>query len=201
MIQRILLSVLFMSILFGCASSTEPIKFYSFSMGAEEDTDTAAVDLTAIIDKPRIVVMPVQLPRFLRQDGLVMKIGAHEVYTANYHRWAEPLSDAIGRLLVKELNNKSRQYHFEKSVGRWNQNAQFNLRLEFDNFQASDRAKISVSGRYWLYGKNEELRLDKLFGLDETLKNDGYLHAIEQLEKAVKKLAADIVDSLNKYES
>lgn len=196
MIPRILFVCLFMSILSGCASSTEPVKFYSFSMGAVEGSDTTAVDSNINIDKTRIVVLPVQLPRFLRQDGLVMKIGEHEIYTANYHRWAEPLSVSIVSLLVKELNSKSRQYHFEKSVGRWNQGAQQSLRLEFDNFQATNNAKVSVSGRYWLYGKNEDVRLDKLFGLDETLQNDGYLHSIEQLEKAVKKLAANILESI-----
>jgi uncharacterized lipoprotein YmbA len=190
-----------MFILFGCASSTVPIKFYNFNMGYKNETNINSKDLKTNNKKSRVIVAPIQLPHFLNQEGLVMQIGENEIYTANYHRWAEPLSDAIRKLLVRELNNKSNHYYFEKSVGRWNQNARYNLRLEFDNFQASSSAKISVSGRYWLYGKNESLKLDNTFGLNETLNNDGYLHAIEQLEKAVKKLALDIVDSLDKLES
>ena len=178
-----------------CASSGKQVKYYSLTLNSEYQSSDHTNRVGT--DKHHIVVDPIHLAKFLRQDGLVMQIGEHEIVTANYHRWAEPLEDAISKLLVQELNAKSNSYQFGRMVGQWNQNAILNLRLEFDKFHATDNAQIVASGRYWFYEKNKFLGVDQSFDISIGLTRDGYLHAVEKLEQVIGKLSEQIIDSFN----
>ena len=184
--------ILLASILWAC-TSVEPVKYYSLALNTDHKAPNNNNQST--IDKPRVVVGPVHLAIFLRQEGIVMQIGEHEIYTASYHSWAEPLDEAIAKLLVQQLNKKSKSYQFERMMGRWNQNAEFDLRLDFEQFHATDDAKIYVSGRYWFYKKDKILKIDKTFNISEKLTHDGYLHSVEKLKQAMDKLSDKIIVS------
>jgi uncharacterized protein len=196
-----LLYVLIVLLLFACASSNKQVKYYSLTLNNEYPSlATIHQANTANTKQPRVVVGPIHLARFLRQDGLVIQIGEHEIVTANYHRWAEPLEEAIAKLLVQELNSKSDYYQFARMAGQWDQNATLHLRLEFDKFHATDNAKIVASGRYWLHEQNKALRMGQTFNVSNHLTRDGYLHAVEKLEQAIGKLSDQIIASLNHVE-
>jgi uncharacterized protein len=186
--------------LFACASTKEKesVKYYSLGLNPEYINQDIANQVDT--NKSRVIVGPIQLAAFLRQKNMIMQIGDHEIYSANYHRWAEPLDEAIGKLLIQELNNRSEAYQFEKKMGYWNQNARYSLRLDFENFHASDNAETIVSGRYWFYGKEQTLKLDRLFNYADSLTRDGYLHSVEKLKQAIVTLADEIIESLNKLE-
>ncbi len=198
-IIRNLFYIITVLILVACASSSKQVKYYSLTLNSDYQSPTIANNQgnTAQI---HVMVEPIRLANFLRQEGLVLQIGEHEIVIANYHRWAEPLEEAIAKLLVYELNNKSDQYQFARRIGQWHEDATLHLRFEFDKFHATDNAKVVTSGRYWLYEKNKALKVDHTFNVSNGLTRDGYLHAVEKLEQAVGTLSDQIIISLNHLE-
>ncbi len=194
-IIKVLFPIFIVLALSGCASSDKQVKYYSLTLNSEYQSS----DHTSRVgtNKPHVVVAPIHLAKFLRQDRLVMQIGEHEIVTAYYHRWAEPLEDAISKLLVQELNAKSNSYQFGRMVGQWNQNTTFNLKLEFDKFHATDNAQIVASGRYWFHEKNKFLGVDQSFVISIDLTRDGYLHAVEKKEQVIGELSEQIIESIN----
>ncbi len=185
---------------FACATTGKQVKYYSLNLNKDYQSLVAANQTNTKL--PRVVVGPIHLANFLRQDRLVMQIGEHKIISANHHRWAEPLEEAISKLLTHELNAKSEYYQFGRMIGQWKQNAPFNLRLEFERFHATDDAQVVVSGRYWFYESNQALGLNQTqtFDISMGLTHDGYLHAVEKLEQAIGQLSNQIIDSLNLIE-
>jgi uncharacterized protein len=194
-----LVIVLFIFSLSACTSSSEPVRYYSLSLNS--DYKAVRLNLNTREELPRVAVGPIQVPSFLRQEGLVIQIGRHEIYTANYHRWVEPLEEAIAKLLIRELNAKSDTYYFEKSDVRWSKNFNLTLKLEFENFQPTDKSKLSVNGHFWLLNDKQKVEVEEPFGFFEELTYSGYLHSVGQLEVTIKKLAEKIIVSFDKLDT
>ncbi len=182
--------------LHACASSAGPVKYYTLSSAA--DNKVRDVEDKGNMVASRVTIGPVYLAKFLRQGGIVTRIGNHEIYMANYNRWAQPLNTAIVELLVQDLNHKTNNYQFERMAGAWNDNATFNLRLRFDKFYIRDNATVTIGGRYWLYEKKGGLKIDKTFDITHSLNQDGYPHAVDMLSRAVDELSGQIISLVNK---
>ncbi len=189
-IIKALLIALSIISLFSCASSPADVKYYSLSLTSSHNVEHK--------NKKYVVIEPIHLAAFLQQDGLVMQMGEHEIYTASYHRWAEPLDEAIGRLLTQELNTLSSHYYFETSEAQWHKKAKYHLRLNFSRFQATDHATVSVAGHYGVYLKGSVLKFDQTFLISDKLKKDGYLYSVEKLKQAVHQLATQIITAFNR---
>lgn len=194
-----LFSFLSALLLLACISPAERVKYYSLSLEEDSEAPSYATSDSLSQEKPQIVIESISLPTFLRQDKLVMQIGAHEIYSANFHRWAEPLEEAIAKVLVQALSRKNTGYQFDKTSPQWRKSAQLNLRLEFEKFHATDTAKILVSGRYWLYDTRSNLKSMQVFNFTDTLTHDGYLHTVEKLQHAIDQLSDKIAQSLNQF--
>lgn len=195
---KYILVVFSIGLLQACASSpTDRVKYYSLSLNSSEVTHQSIKHVNQ--HASRIVVGPVQLPKFLRQDKLIMQVGTHEIYNANFHRWAEPLEESIAKVLVQTLNQDNTHFSFSRIFPQWRTSAKFNLKLEFEKFHATDNAEIVVSGRYWLYDDQSNLKIDQTFTITDTLTQDGYAHAVEKLQDALSQLSADISRTLNQF--
>lgn len=178
-----------------CTTTTEPAHYYSLSLLKNNQATTISTRQNQQL--PKIAIGPIHLSSFLRQEGLVMQLGEHQLYTANYHLWAEPLEEAINKRLVNQLNQLNKDYHFVLANHHWNNNILFNLRLEFENFHATDSAKIISSGQYWLYDQNKQIKLNEKFNISDVLIEDGYLHSVEKLKQSLTKLSQKISTSIS----
>ncbi|NOR69539.1 MAG: hypothetical protein GQ532_07565 [Methylomarinum sp.] len=191
-------SLLLISVVLGlsaCASNTQSIKYYSLGLNGIQDSNDAIQ-----ANQVRVVVAPIQLAKFLNQNNMVMQIGEHEIYKANFHRWAEPLDQSISKLLVQKLNNKkSNAYQFVKSNEYMTENSSLHLSLEIDQFHSTDNAQVILSGHYWLHNKEKSFASMKHFSISEQLTRDGYHHSVEKLKGLLGQLANQIVDSIRQH--
>lgn len=82
----------------GCAAS-QPTRFYVLG-------PTAAPASPAPADKETLVigVGPIEVPAYLDRPHLVTRHGQNEVALAEFHRWAEPLDQAVARSLTAHLS-------------------------------------------------------------------------------------------------
>ncbi len=191
----ILICLGLVSMLCACISSPEKVHLYSLALSA--DTEHMQGTEPAGANRCRVVVGSIELPRFLRQRGLALQVGETRVVSARHNLWAEPLEEAVSQLLVQRLNRKSEKFRFENTAGQWNQGATWHLRLEFEQFHATDAANVVVSGRYWLYGKNHAPIVDNIFNYSKPLTEDGYTHVVITLRQTIDRLSSGILVTLH----
>lgn len=174
-----------------CASTGEPVKYYSLTLDtkpAVQVTDTPVRD---------VIIEPVHLAKLLRQEGIVTQIGKNEVTVAHFHRWAAPLGGEIARVLVNDLNSKTHKVHFARLRSGINQHANFTLRLSIEKFNIRNNATVNIGGHYWLLDKNATLINEKTFDIKQPLTENGYSHAVEKLKQALDQLASNILADFN----
>ncbi len=178
-----------------CASNSQSIKYYSLNLNGFQESNN-----TTSSNRVRVVVDSIQLAKFLSQDNMIIQKGEHEIYKANFHRWAEPLDQSITKLLVQKLNNKKGDsYQFVKMHGYATKKSTLHLSLEIDQFHATDNAQVILSGHYWLYNKDKSFEIIKHFNISDQLTSDGYQHSVEKLKRLLDQLANQIIGSIEDH--
>ena len=175
-----------------CGSSdTVEDRYYSLVLAAGSGGAGATSDAA----QARLIVGPVELPRYLGGRGLSMQVGPNQIETANHHFWAEPLDEAIAKVLVLDIAQRTDDYDVERESGRWNFESDCRLRVEFDAFHPTYDSRVTVSGRYWFANSSGgSVRED--FNLSGRLTDDGYAHAVDVLRDTLAELADQISGSL-----
>lgn len=188
---RVLLAGFALACLSACGSSvTVEDRYYSLVLAAGNG-GTAG---TAEGAPGRLIVGPIELPRYLAGRGLSMQVGPNRIETANHHFWAEPLEEAIAKVLVNDISERVDGFDVERESGRWTPAADCRVRLEFDAFHPTHRSRTAVSGRYWIIAGDASTRND--FNLTGRLTADGYAHAVDVLRDSLSELAAEISENL-----
>ncbi|MDJ0908757.1 MAG: PqiC family protein [Woeseiaceae bacterium] len=141
-----------------------------------------------------LIVGPIELPRYLDGRGLSMQVGPNRIETANHHFWAEPLDEAIAKVLARDIDENTDDLVVQRESGRWSGNADCRLRIEFDAFHPTFRSDVVVTGRYWIGTDDNVARRD--FSLRRGLTADGYAHAVDVLRGALADLAEQVSDDL-----
>lgn len=79
-----------------CGTTNAPPQFYTLAAPSYEGTEAPGATLVAYVG-------PVTVPEAVDRPQMVMSKGANEVELADGHRWAEPLKDAIPRVVAANL--------------------------------------------------------------------------------------------------
>jgi uncharacterized lipoprotein YmbA len=82
----------------GCAVSSARTHFYALS--AEGAPPAAAARAASGL---RVSVWQVAIPEMVDRNQMVVRLDAHRVEIADFHRWAEPLRRGIPRVLAENL--------------------------------------------------------------------------------------------------
>jgi uncharacterized lipoprotein YmbA len=144
--------------------------------------------------KAQLIVGPIQLPEYLNRRGLAMQIDSNQIQTANHHFWAEPLEEAISKVLVRDIANLASGVTVDRDAGRWTDPGDCRLRIEFDKFHATDRSRVVSSGRYWISSADSDVRQE--FDVTESISADGHAHAVAALRRSLGTLATQITDTI-----
>ena len=78
-----------------CVGSTPPARFYSLEPLAAADAPVGAV--------ANLAIGPISLPDGIDRGQMVTRLSPFEVQVDEFARWAEPLDQAIGRVLGRNL--------------------------------------------------------------------------------------------------
>ncbi|MFQ3197022.1 MAG: putative lipoprotein YmbA [Paraglaciecola sp.] len=184
------ISVMFISfLLFACASPMSTIQYYMLNT-ADDDAPIANIN-----QQDAIVLAPVQLANYLNKINLVMKIAKNQLYYSEQDVWAESLQTGIYNALLKDLNSQTVQSHY---IAMNSPNAkQSNKRLivEFSHFMPTDQSQVIASGQYWLIDTSDLNNTAPIhnFSYAIPLHQDGYAHAVTQLNALLGILSLDII--------
>jgi uncharacterized lipoprotein YmbA len=84
----------------GCAGSSAPPQYYQLRLDAPVSVPASAPAGTAGVWQ---VLSPVRMPEYLERDVLWVPTGQAGLQPLPEHRWAEPLADAVPRVLLHDL--------------------------------------------------------------------------------------------------
>lgn len=99
-----LVGALAAGLLGGCAffpPQADPTRFYVLT----SPTPRPDLSSTRELKRWRVGLRSVELPAYLRNRALVVRVGTTDVHFAEFDRWAEPLDRGIGRLLSEALES------------------------------------------------------------------------------------------------
>lgn len=191
---RSIICLVFLLSIVSCASAPTRIHFYLLNSTATVDQQASQEKNNGKVDN--WVVEDVELPAFLRQPGLVMQLGENRLIFSKTHLWAEPLADALPKVLRQNLQSRSDAFSFhtrgynaeQKPVGR--------LRFIIDRLQVTDSGDALTEGQFLIQrrGDAEPLVTDFVFQID--LESDGYQHAVVKLETLLGLVADKVITLL-----
>ena len=142
----------------------------------------------------RLIVGPIELPSYLSNRGIAMQMGPNRIESANHHFWAEPLNEAIAKVLTQDIAERTDGIEVERESGRWTAEEDCRVRVEFDAFHPTNDSRVVSSGRYWISAENSSD--NQAFSLSRTLTTDGYAHAADVLRDTLKTLAQQISEDI-----
>jgi uncharacterized lipoprotein YmbA len=177
--------------LMACGSNPVEDHYYSLVLAA----DDVMVPVRTDEAKAHLIVGPIQLPDYLNRRGLAIQIDSNQIQTANHHFWAEPLEEAISKVLVRDISSLASGVTVDRDAGRWTDSGDCRLRIEFDKFHATDRSRVVSSGRYWVSSADSDFKQE--FEVTRTLSADGHANAVAALRRSLGILAAQVTDTID----
>lgn len=164
--------------LLGCSSATSPqVNYYlldSEPKATQNKTATRIVQLN-----------PIHLPRYLDQPQLVTRDNNQKLIIANYHSWADDMSNSIRRILLNDLNSSIDDVFYIESCQKCD-----NLIVNIEHFYPTSNGEVVLSGKYQLKKNNKSNYYT--FFLEDDLERDGYDHAVTKMRRLLQKLAVQI---------
>lgn len=195
LLQRALLVVLVSSGLMGCISNTAAPTTYHYILDTKPTGAQSIISGAAATNEQSFIkLLPINVPDYLNQPNLVLKLSNHQIKIANYHFWAEDLRQSIQRVLLKELNHTKRDTNTDANISVvYAQNCIScdELMITIDHFYPTEQGEVVLSGTYEMIAKGGK-QTQTQFALVSTLEEGGYDEAVSTMRAMLGELAKSI---------
>ena len=187
-------AALMIGLLSGCRAA-RPSRYYQLTVpadaGAVEKAD--AVPVTLLLGQ-------LMTSHLYREDRIVYGNSAEQLGTYEYQRWAEPPTEMIQEVLLRELRSSGhyRAVHYRRS----NMRGDFALRGNLYDFKEVDGGQMSA--RVTLEFEMRDLKSGATvwtyyYSHDEPASEKGVPALVTALDKNVQRGVKEVVESLDQY--
>jgi ABC-type uncharacterized transport system auxiliary subunit len=185
---------LMVGLLSGCGA-TRPSRYYQLTVPAE----------AGAVEKANAVPVTLLLGQLLtshlyREDRIVFGNGAEQLGTYEYQRWAEPPTEMIQEVLLRELRSSGRYraVHYRRS----NMQGDFAIRGRLYDFKEVDVGQMSA--RVTLELDMRDLKSGATvwthyYTHDEPTSGKDVPALVAALDKNVQRTVKEVVESLDQY--
>jgi ABC-type uncharacterized transport system auxiliary subunit len=186
--------LMIVGLLSGCGSA-RPAKYYQLTVpteaGAVEKPDAVPVAL---------LVGGLMTTHLYREDRIVYGNGPEQLGTYEYQRWAEPPTEMIQEILLRQL--RATGHYSAVHVRRSNIPGDFAIRGRLYDFKELDGSPIST--RVTLELEMRDLKTgatvwNHYYTHDEPASGKDVPAVVEALDKNVQRAVKEIVESLDQY--
>jgi uncharacterized lipoprotein YmbA len=142
-----------------------------------------------------VAVTPVTLPEFVDRPQLVITTAGSRVNMLETHRWAEPLKNAIPRLLADNISHilgTNRVSSYPQSASH---DADYRITADFLHFESSADA-VTVEAIWNFRSSGDSPRKVKRFKISEPVGEDSNESRVAAYSRAIAALSRDIADAL-----
>jgi uncharacterized lipoprotein YmbA len=121
--------------------------------------DLSPVALSSDNESVSLYIERVEIPPYLDDRRLVTRLSPNKLQYHEFHRWAEPIAEGIGRVIAENLD--SMQVVSDVSYYPWRQfgSSDHRIRLKIFHFEKSEGAQVSFSGIAEVYAPGDKLEL------------------------------------------
>lgn len=184
---RILLPCVLAALIAGCATSAPP-RYYTLDPVSVQGT-VPQVDFS-------VSVGPVSVPAFVDRQQIVIRTGPNQVHIAEFERWASPLKENIGRVVVQDLvsllgTSRVTQFPETSAAG-----ASYRVVIDIMRFD-SELGKAASLDAYWTVSSAKSGQSYRgRTTLTETAQGKGYADVVAAHNRALGRLSADIAKAV-----
>ncbi|MCA9451089.1 MAG: membrane integrity-associated transporter subunit PqiC [Nitrospiraceae bacterium] len=147
----IMVFVIFLTVL-GCGTS-QPSHFYV--LRALAPSSVSGLSHTKVSNLS-FGLGPVTLPKYLDRPQIVTQSGGHEVQLAEFHKWAEPLSENVSRVLAENLSVILSTDRIEQYPWRRTTPVDYQIVVDVLQFDGTRGGEAVLSARWRLVGGDEQ---------------------------------------------
>lgn len=182
------LFTLFASVAIGCSSTPTPTTLYL--LPADVPRGSAAVTAPVRVGLGRVEVAP-----YLGEPGLVVETHDHQVRSARYHRWAEPLDAGLRHFLQIEIS-RALGYDVASDITqqkRWD----YTVEIRVDRLHGTLGGEALLAARWRIVPKKLGGEVTEFrFAASEPLAREGYEGLVDAEIALTGQLAVAIAASL-----
>jgi hypothetical protein len=190
----LLIGLFCLSALAGCAS-TPPSEFYLLTAAGEEPSGPGtASDLCVHVE-------PVSLPEYLNRPQLVTRDRAGGMRVVEFHRWGEPLEEAVPRVLARNLAAELRTNRVfaprESDAARPDYRVFVNLR----RLDGQPGREVALQALWTVAPLDKDLPPTvKSSRITESTASQAYEHYVAAAARALEKLSREIAAEIKRIE-
>lgn len=181
-----------------CSSGPVPIEYYVLNATASQQSsanESCTVPYSMVIES-------VELAAFLRQSGLVYQTTDNQLTISKAHLWAEKLDQSMPKVLIGHMRQLAGDCHFYLKGHDWYMSEDYRVRLRIDQFQATTGGEVITAGQFQVIDSGEENpALTREFKFTRELGEEGYAHAVAQMDLLVAEIARTILRAVPVGES
>ena len=159
----------------GCASdSGKSISYYHF------DIDKAATVSHTTFSKPRLEIIPINLPEHLNARGIAQRVNQYRTVNANWHLWSSQPGTMLDRAALNQLEQHLPDWFVIGAEEPWlieNLKAPKKIvKLQFvlERFNGGLENNAEIVGSWTLFDAQDQLLMRQNFSQTVTLENNGY---------------------------
>ena len=190
-----LFSCAMLAVFFCSCGATRPTKYYQLTVPGEATSREAADPMPVTL-----LVGSLFASHLYREDRIVYSTAGEQMGTYEYQRWAEPPTEMVGEILVRELRASGR-YHAVYAQ-RSNTNGDFLLRGRIYDFK-------ELGGREMVARVTVEFEMRDLksgttvwthyYQRDEPVNGKHVPAVVAALDKNVQRCVKEVLASLDRY--
>ncbi|NMH59380.1 PqiC family protein [Alteromonas ponticola] len=182
--------IAFVVVISGCASQSINLNYYLLH---SPHSDNKAGQQPGY----QLSLQKLVLPEYLKQRSLVMQTSPTTLHFSPQHVWAEPVQSGM----IKALEDSLWQQHQILSVpaGLAQHNdalSSADVAIVVDDFLPTSDGQAVLRGKYWIMYADQSKTMH-IFNLQRPLEEDGFDHAVLQMQQLVAELSGHIAGQLD----
>jgi len=191
--RAICLVAIFAGLLTGCGGAPRS-KYYQLTV------PNGAAEVRSSDTTVKLLIANLSASHLYREDGIVYSHGAEQLGTYQYQRWAEPPTDMIGEVLLRELRASGRYLAVQPQ--RSNTNGDFIIRGRLYDFKEVDGPSILAKVTFDLEMRDFKTGATvwtHYYTHDELVSGKDVPAVVAALDKNVQQGVKEVAASLDQY--
>jgi len=179
-------------VLTGCGT-TPPTNFYVLSPTAGGSTPRSAGG-----DQKIVGVGPVEVAAYLDRSQMVIREDPNRLDLADFHQWAEPISDNIATVLAENLSTLLPQTH--PIVRPWSDvPTDYQVVVKILRFDSDPSGKITLRSSWAIVDRGDHsYRVLRESGIVQQARGTGFEDIAAGMSDALHELSKEIAEELRK---
>ncbi|MDH3771866.1 MAG: PqiC family protein [Nitrospirota bacterium] len=179
--------------LLGCGTS-QPSHFYLLQALPPDSTSDISERKSSSLS---LGLGPLTLPHYLNRPKIVTQTGVHEVELAQFHKWAEPLSENMSNVMAENLSallstDRVVQFPWRRSVS-----IDYQLVMNVIQCDGMKNEEVILKVRWTLIREDGETLLEyKTSHITEPVAGPDYEDFVQAMSRALASFSQEIAEAI-----